>query len=182
MEAKRAARRRLPLLSILATDAWRPWTATASTASCCLYPTQVFRCRTFAKKTARHLCLLIGVFVAMGMSISVTEGADPLLVRVDGGLIRGRTKNGVDHFMGLPYAASPIGKPRWRDPQPVVSWRGIREASAVHSTRPLAVQRDGRSAYERRRPRGMRHSLWAGAPGRATAKVAVSSYWSARAR
>jgi para-nitrobenzyl esterase len=83
---------------------------------------------TFAK-TTRRLCLLTGVFVAMGMSISDVEGADPLLVRVDGGLIRGRMENGVDRFMGLPYAAAPIGKLRWRDPQPVASWQGIREAS-----------------------------------------------------
>jgi para-nitrobenzyl esterase len=32
-------------------------------------------------------------------------------------------------FLGVPYAASPIGELRWRPPQPVSSWSGIRQAT-----------------------------------------------------
>jgi para-nitrobenzyl esterase len=37
-------------------------------------------------------------------------------------------KNGVHSFKGIPYAQPPIGDLRWRDPQPVKNWKGIRKA------------------------------------------------------
>jgi para-nitrobenzyl esterase len=129
MEAKRGARRRLPLLFDLGDRRLETMDRNGIGYVVLSQSDPGVQMQDLCKKTAQHLCPLIGVFVAMGMSIRETEGADPLLVRVDGGLIRGRMKNGVDHFMGLPYAAAPIGKLRWRDPQPVVSWQGIREAS-----------------------------------------------------
>jgi para-nitrobenzyl esterase len=36
----------------------------------------------------------------------------------------------VTVFRGVPYAAPPIGSLRWRAPQPVHSWAGIRRADA----------------------------------------------------
>lgn len=33
-------------------------------------------------------------------------------------------------FKGIPYAAPPIGKNRWREPQPVERWQGIYRANA----------------------------------------------------
>ena len=35
--------------------------------------------------------------------------------------------NGVQAFLGVPFAAPPVGDLRWRPPQPVVPWSGIRE-------------------------------------------------------
>ncbi|HEX2584767.1 MAG TPA: carboxylesterase family protein, partial [Steroidobacteraceae bacterium] len=36
--------------------------------------------------------------------------------------------DGVRAYRGLPYAAPPIGNLRWREPAPVKSWKGIRNA------------------------------------------------------
>ncbi|WP_292631778.1 MULTISPECIES: carboxylesterase family protein [unclassified Novosphingobium] len=36
--------------------------------------------------------------------------------------------NGVAVFMGVPYAAPPLGENRWRAPQPVQPWKGTRDA------------------------------------------------------
>lgn len=51
-------------------------------------------------------------------------------VRVDGGLVEGTVKAGLRLWQGIPYAAPPVGDLRWRAPQPVVSWTGVRPATA----------------------------------------------------
>ena len=51
-------------------------------------------------------------------------------VRVEGGLIAGTQTDGVTRFFGVPYAAPPVGKLRWRAPQPRQPWTGTREARA----------------------------------------------------
>jgi para-nitrobenzyl esterase len=54
--------------------------------------------------------------------------AQPKVVKTTAGLISGtHTKTGdVRIFKGIPYAAPPIGDLRWRAPQPVAPWKGIR--------------------------------------------------------
>lgn len=80
-------------------------------------------------KTVLHLSLQAGVFFAMAISSNAAGSADPLLVRVEGGLVKGSIENGVDRFMGLPYASAPIGSLRWRNPQAIVPWEGVRRAT-----------------------------------------------------
>lgn len=48
-------------------------------------------------------------------------------IRVEGGLIAGTTADGVRSFKGIPFAAPPIGDLRWKPPQPVVAWEGVRK-------------------------------------------------------
>jgi len=51
-------------------------------------------------------------------------------VSVTGGRIRGRlTSDGGAAFKGVPFAQPPVGDLRWREPQPVKAWDGVREAS-----------------------------------------------------
>jgi para-nitrobenzyl esterase len=48
--------------------------------------------------------------------------------QVTGGEIRGVVKDGVASFKGVPFAAPPIGELRWKPPQPVKPWSGVRKA------------------------------------------------------
>lgn len=52
-------------------------------------------------------------------------------VYVDGGLVRGTTSPSGIAFLGIPYAAPPLGKLRWRAPAPVEPWRGARLADRM---------------------------------------------------
>lgn len=50
------------------------------------------------------------------------------VVRVDGGLLRGLVGDETVSFLGVPYAAPPVGSLRWSPPRPAASWSGIRDA------------------------------------------------------
>lgn len=49
-------------------------------------------------------------------------------VRVDTGMLSGTSDGGVEAFLGIPYAAPPVGDLRWRAPQPASPWHGARDA------------------------------------------------------
>ncbi|WP_246114016.1 carboxylesterase/lipase family protein [Streptomyces montanus] len=51
-----------------------------------------------------------------------------LVVRTDAGSVRGETTAEGRQFLGIPYAEPPVGKLRWRAPEPVQPWQGVRSA------------------------------------------------------
>jgi para-nitrobenzyl esterase len=53
----------------------------------------------------------------------------PLVVKIDSGELQGVLADGVISFKGVPFAAPPLGELRWRPPQPVSKWSGVRQAS-----------------------------------------------------
>jgi para-nitrobenzyl esterase len=57
---------------------------------------------------------------------STAATAAPL--QVDGGRIAGASAGGLNVYKGVPYAAPPLGALRWKPPQPVPAWSGVRAA------------------------------------------------------
>ena len=51
------------------------------------------------------------------------------VVEVEGGKIRGVKEGEVFSFKGIPYAAPPVGENRWKRPQPVQPWEGIKNCT-----------------------------------------------------
>ena len=68
--------------------------------------------------------------MAISLFCAAVVVAAPDRVKVDGGIIEGmgRQPSGVRIFRGIPFAQPPVGDLRWREPQPVKSWTGVRPA------------------------------------------------------
>lgn len=66
----------------------------------------------------------------------MTAMGDEAQVTLTTGTIRGTQAGGIRRFLGVPYAAPPFGPNRFRAPQPVPRWTGVREAKAYSATAP----------------------------------------------
>lgn len=53
----------------------------------------------------------------------------PVQVKIENGVIEGLydTKTGIQTYFGIPFAKPPVGDLRWKEPQSVENWSGVRE-------------------------------------------------------
>ncbi len=65
------------------------------------------------------------------LAVSAKSSADPLTIKTEQGKVHGKTINEakVRAYLGLPYAAPPVGALRWKAPEPAVKWKGVRDAT-----------------------------------------------------
>ncbi|GAA1957589.1 carboxylesterase/lipase family protein [Microbacterium deminutum] len=66
------------------------------------------------------------------------DNSPSLDVRVTGGLVRGTREGGTVAWRGIPYAAPPVGRLRFRSPRRVLAWRGRRDAETFGPAAPQA--------------------------------------------
>jgi carboxylesterase type B len=89
----------------------------------------------------------INVLLILCVGATALFGAIDQPVRVESGLLSGVP--GVDAsvrvFKGVPFAAPPVGTLRWRSPQSVAKWEGVRKADQFSAICPQPV-RTGTSA------------------------------------
>ncbi|HEX3987997.1 MAG TPA: carboxylesterase family protein [Verrucomicrobiae bacterium] len=65
-----------------------------------------------------------------GLCVAIARPAAAVQVTTPDGTLEGATiaDGKVNTFKGIPYAAPPVGPLRWKPPQPVTPWQGIRKA------------------------------------------------------
>ena len=69
--------------------------------------------------------VLLALLCATG-TLAMSAQSD--VVATDKGKVQGSVQGGVLSFKGVPFAAPPVGALRWRAPQPIAAWQGIRPA------------------------------------------------------
>lgn len=72
--------------------------------------------------------IVIAVVLCLAFAWASYSSAQDI-VSIDTGRIQGSTEAGVMSFKGIPFAAPPVGKLRWRPPQPAAKWKGVRLAT-----------------------------------------------------
>ena len=80
-------------------------------------------------------------------------------IKLDAGSLGNTTESsaGIRAFKGIPFAAPPVGALRWREPQPVAKWNGVRDASKFGN---VCIQPDGAA----RGPKGLNIAVAPGSP------------------
>jgi para-nitrobenzyl esterase len=79
--------------------------------------------------------LLMGFLLAVLSGLSQTSGPQsfpPPTVTLELGSLEGTRYGGARDevaFLGVPYAAPPVGELRWKPPRPVREWKGVRQAT-----------------------------------------------------
>jgi para-nitrobenzyl esterase len=81
--------------------------------------------------TMRWLALIgTGSILALAGSFAWADSTASLVIRTTAGPVSStEISDGIVAFKGIPYAAPPIGRLRWRPPQPPAPWSGNRDAS-----------------------------------------------------
>src|SRR5665213_2146511 len=72
----------------------------------------------------------ISVLIAMISVISANAQQNNPQAKTSNGIVEGtyNSATGIRSFKGIPFAAPPVGDLRWKEPQPVKNWTGIRKA------------------------------------------------------
>lgn len=68
---------------------------------------------------------LMGTYVGSGLHAAETG----LRVATREGIVQGTAVGDIRIFKGIPYAAPPVGKLRWKPPEPPPKWTGARDAT-----------------------------------------------------
>ncbi len=85
------------------------------------------------------ICYFINLFLLSSM-VADAQGNNAFAVQttVENGVIEGNydTKSGIQTYFGIPFAKPPVGNLRWKAPQPVENWKGVKETKKF-AARPM---------------------------------------------
>lgn len=79
----------------------------------------------------KNALFLLSTFLLLQCSLmSQNNDAFAVQATIEHGIIEGNydTKTGIQTYLGIPFAQPPVGSLRWKAPQPLAKWPGVRQA------------------------------------------------------
>jgi para-nitrobenzyl esterase len=73
------------------------------------------------------------------MNVALNPISARARIALEDGIVEGSVESGVQRFLSLPYAAPVTPERRFREPQPVESWAGVRDATKAGPSAPQNV-------------------------------------------
>jgi para-nitrobenzyl esterase len=70
------------------------------------------------------------------------------LIKTRSGVIRGNTFTGGTEYLGIPYAAPPVGQLRWKPTREIASWDAVLDTGAFRLACPQKAYEQGKDTYE----------------------------------
>jgi para-nitrobenzyl esterase len=140
------------------------------------------------------LLVMAGVGTLINYLAPETESermVDQSTVRqLDSGEVIGFTRNDVSTWLGIPYAASPVGELRWKAPRPAKRWQNQKQA--LHFGEPCMQRSSGHevignedclfiniwspSGADGKSPQGLPVMFWIHGGGNSTGQAGISLY------
>nr|WVD56321.1 MarCE [Maribacter sp.] len=76
--------------------------------------------------------ILFSLLLTFNFTNAQETNSFPVQVTIENGIIEGNydTHTGIQRYFGIPFAKPPIGELRWKAPQPIEHWSGIKETKA----------------------------------------------------
>ncbi|HSW39951.1 MAG TPA: carboxylesterase family protein, partial [Acidobacteriota bacterium] len=76
----------------------------------------------------KHFITLTAALSLLIVTAACDKPAPLSIAKVTGGALEGVVEGDIASFKGIPFAAPPVGNLRWKAPQPVIPWEGVRKA------------------------------------------------------
>lgn len=90
------------------------------------------------KRLSRIAALILGASGAVTLAVAACAQSSAVdggpVVQTRDGKVQGFFTSGVAEFLGIPYAAPPVGDLRWRPPVPAAPWKAVLKATAFGPT------------------------------------------------
>ncbi len=77
----------------------------------------------------RSLCRSLGVWAVLAAPLALFAASSAPQVKTATGTVEGKDDGAVHAFLGIPYAAPPVGDLRWKPPVAAALWTGVRKAT-----------------------------------------------------
>lgn len=80
------------------------------------------------KRLSLQILLLIIPFFSKAQHAE-NQNAFPVQITISSGIVEGEfdIKTNIQSFKGIPFAQPPVGDLRWKAPQPVTNWNGVKQ-------------------------------------------------------